>query len=151
MTGSVAVILTVLGLATGVTPAQAPVSEVKPAVQAFEQYEAIRTALFADNLKDAIARAKDLAASPQALGGDPAKRAVEQLARATTLEDARAHFGDLSAILVPIFQQEAIAGVHAFVCPMKKKTWAQKGDQLQNPYYGKAMATCGNALPSKAK
>ena len=151
MIGNVALIVAAFALAAASATAQAPATEAKSAVQAFEQYEAVRVALFADNLKDAAARAKDLARSPQAVGGDSAKRAAEQLARATTLEDARNYFGELSAVLVPIFQQEGIAGVNAYVCPMKKKTWAQKGDQLQNPYYGKAMATCGTALTSKPK
>ena len=140
-----------LGFALAASPGQTPSTDTKPSVQAFQQYEAVRVALSGDNLKDASARAKDLAGSSHGVGGDAAKKAAEQIGSASTIEDARAHFGDLSAILVPIFQQEAIAGVHAFVCPMKKKTWAQKGDQLQNPYYGKAMATCGNALPSKPK
>ena len=35
-------------------------------------------------------------------------------------------------------------GVRVAVCPMVNKPWLQKGDALENPYYGKEMLTCGN-------
>lgn len=137
------------------SPAPAAAQEhahpVKPAVAAFEHYEGVRAALSADKLADAGPHAKALAEQALAVAGDAAKKAADQLAAAATLEDARKHFGELSAILVPIFQAEAIPGMKAYMCPMKKQPWAQKGEQMQNPYYGKAMATCGSPLPPRGK
>jgi hypothetical protein len=34
-------------------------------------------------------------------------------------------------------------GVRTAYCPMAQKPWLQRGDTLANPYYGKAMPTCG--------
>jgi hypothetical protein len=68
---------------------------------------------------------------------------------ATTIEDARTHFGELSTILVPIFQAEAIPGVTAYLCSMKQKPWVQRGDKIENPYYGQSMLTCGSPLPPR--
>ena len=115
----------------------------------FEHYEQVRVALSADNLTDAATHAKVLANSVEAVGGANAKRVAEQLAAATSLDVARQHFGTLSAILVPVFQNQAIQGAHAFMCPMKKQPWMQRGDKVQNPYYGKSMPTCGTPLPAK--
>jgi hypothetical protein len=28
-------------------------------------------------------------------------------------------------------------------CPMVQKYWLQKGETIQNPFYGKAMSDCG--------
>ena len=147
----VSLLFAALGFAVAASAGQTPSTDAKPSVQAFQQYEAIRVALSSDNLKDASARAKDLAGSSHGVGGDVAKKAAQQIGSAATIEDARTRFGELSAILVPIFQADAIPGVTAYVCPMKKTTWAQTAGTIQNPYYGKAMATCGTALPGKAK
>jgi hypothetical protein len=122
-----------------------------PVVQAFEHYELVRTALAADNLTDAAPHAKALADTAEAAGGAPAKKAADALAAAKNLEDARKQFGELSTILVPVFQAEAIPGTSAYMCPMKQKPWMQRGDKMANPYYGRAMLTCGTVLPPKAK
>ena len=34
--------------------------------------------------------------------------------------------------------------VNLVVCPMLQKPWLQKGTSVANPYFGKAMLTCGN-------
>ena len=104
-----------------------------------------------DKLADVAPHAKQLAPRAQAVGGDEAKKAADQLAAAKTLEDARTHFGDLSTMLVPIFQAEAIPGTTAYMCSMKTKPWMQKGENIQNPYYGAATPTRGSPLRAKDK
>ena len=131
--------------------AQDPATQMKPVTLAFEHYEAVRVALSNDKLADVAPHAKQLATQIPAVGGDQAKKAVDQLAAAKTIEDARTHFGELSTVLVPIFQAEAIPGTTAYMCSMKNKPWVQKGDKVENPYYGQAMLTCGTALPPKSK
>ena len=64
-------------------------------------------------------------------------------AAATSIEDVRAAFAELSEVLVPKFLDAELPGVVGFVCTMKKAQWAQRGETAANPYYGKAMATCG--------
>ena len=126
-------------------------AQPSPAAQAFESYESVRAALAADNLADATPHAKVLADRAEAAGGVQAKKAARALAEAKNIEDARKSFGELSTILVPIFQAEAIPGTTAYLCPMKQKPWVQRGDKMANPYYGKAMLTCGTVLPAKVK
>ena len=126
-------------------------TQATPVAQAFEHYEAVRAALAADNLTKALPHAKMLAEKAEAAGGMAAKKAAEALASAANIEEARKQFGELSTILVPMFQAEAIPGTTAYMCPMKQKPWVQRGDKMANPYYGKAMLTCGTVLPPKAK
>ena len=121
----------------------------KTAPEAFDHYEAIRVALSADSTKDVAVHANLLAPLASQLAGAAAKTAAERLAAAKTLDDARTHFGDLSAALVPKFQAAKIPGAHAFHCPMKKQPWMQKGEKVANPYYGKAMADCGSPLDKR--
>jgi hypothetical protein len=83
------------------------------------------------------------------VGGAEVKKHADGLVAATTIEDARTHFGELSTILVPIFQAEAIPGVTAYLCSMKQKPWVQRGDKIENPYYGQSMLTCGSPLPPR--
>ena len=123
----------------------------KPALEAFSHYEQIRVALSNDTLADTAKHAKALEPLAGALAGTAAKKAADQLAAAKTLEDARVHFGDLSAALVPTFQAEGISGAHAYMCPMKQRPWMQRGDTMSNPYFGKAMSTCGSPLTPQTK
>lgn len=140
----------VLG-ASATTSAQEATAQKTPVVQVFEHYEAVRVALSSDKFADVAPHAKALAAEVNAVGGDAAKTVATQLAAATTIEDARTHFGELSTVLVPIFQKEKIPGTFAYMCAMKKKAWVQKGDTVQNPYYGTAMPTCGSPLAAGGK
>lgn len=126
-------------------------SHGKPALEAFRHYEQIRVALSHDTLAETSKHAQALAPLAGTVGGDSAKKAAEQLARSKTLEDARTHFGDLSAALVPKFQAEGIPGALAYMCPMKQKPWMQQGDTMSNPYFGKAMSNCGSRLDRDAK
>ena len=124
-------------------------AEAKLAAQAFEHYEGVRKALAADKLTDVAPHARQLSASTEAVGGAPARKAADALATAKTIEDARKQFGELSLILVPKFQQANIPGVTAFMCSMKNQPWAQRGEAVENPYFGKSMLTCGSAIPRK--
>ena len=143
-------IMAVAGSAAG-AQTQDSKAQAKPAVQAFEHYEAVRVALSSDKLGDVAPHAKQLAAQTPALGGDRAKKAVDQIIAAKTLEDARTHFGELSELLIPLFQAEGIPGTTVYMCSMKKKQWMQKGEQVENPYYGQAMLTCGSPVAATKK
>jgi hypothetical protein len=118
-------------------------------VTAFEHYEAVRVALSADKLEEVAAPAKQLAAMVEPIAGAEAQKSASALAAAKTIDDARQHFGELSTGLVPVFQAEKIPGTFAYMCAMKQKSWVQRGDKVENPYYGKSMLTCGTPLPAK--
>jgi hypothetical protein len=131
------------------TGGQDPQEKSKATLLAFEHYEQVRLALANDKMADVASPAKALVPAAEVIGGAKAKAAAEQLAVAKNIEDARKHFGELSDVLVPFFQAESIEGVHAFMCAMKNRPWVQRGEKVENPYYGKAMLTCGSALPVK--
>src|SRR5687767_14835162 len=135
------IVLLCLAVSTAVFAQSQTSAQRTPVAQAFEHYELVRAALAADNLTEAAPHAKALADTADAASGAPAKKAADALAAAKNLEDARKQFGELSTILVPVFQAEAIPGTSAYMCPMKQKPWMQRGDKMANPYYGKAMLT----------
>ena len=123
----------------------------KAVIEAFDHYEQIRVALSADKFADIAQHATLLASIAEKVGGASAKASAEDLVKATSLDDARAHFGDLSIVLVPKFQAEEIPGASAYLCPMKQKPWMQRGDTMGNPYFGKAMPGCGSPLENPGK
>jgi Cu(I)/Ag(I) efflux system membrane fusion protein len=125
--------------------------DAKQSLRAFEYYEGVRVALTAGNLQQVGAPAKQLAAIVERVGGTDTKRAANALASETTLAGARKQFGELSVTLVPMFQEHQLPGVYAFMCPMAKKSWVQRGNKIENPYFGDEMLTCGVPLKAKAK
>lgn len=130
-------------------PAGAVIAQESPASRAFEHYEAIRTALSSDTIAGVKEHASSLRVDAVALAGADVATHVDALSKAEKIEDARKHFGELSALLVPKLLEAKLPGVHGFMCPMLKKTWIQKGADVQNPYYGKSMLSCGSALQEK--
>lgn len=117
-----------------------------PVVQAFDHYEAIRVALAQDKIDTVATHANALAPLAGQMAGKNAQAAADRVAAAKTLDSAREQFGVLSAALVPKFLEAKLPGVHGFMCPMKNVPWAQRTLTLGNPYYGKAMLTCGNEI-----
>ena len=115
----------------------------------FERYEAIRVALAADRLEGVATHADALAADLSTAGDRESADLARAVARAPDIKTARDRFGELSHRLVPQFMQMKLAGVHGFFCPMVKRPWAQRTEKKGNPYYGAAMADCGNPLESK--
>lgn len=112
--------------------------------KAFEHYEAIRVALAADHTTDVNKHAAALAPLAEKVGGKGARQAAEQVGAAGDLKTAREHFGTLSAALIPAFEKARLANVHFYTCSMVQQSWAQKGKEVQNPYYGKSMLACGS-------
>jgi hypothetical protein len=139
-------VLTSIGAALLVSTAGA---EERAVDRAFEHYERIRSGLAADSLSGVAEAAQALAPLAGKVAGEPASRAANAVAQAKDLKEARAHFGDMSEALVPKFLEARVAGTTAFVCTMNQKRWVQRGSKADNPYYGKAMATCGTVVKPK--
>lgn len=115
-----------------------------PIAQAFEHYEAIRVALAADQLGDIGKHTSALVPLAGKVAGAEAQALAAKLAPAKTVAAARDVFGNLSMALVPKFMEAKLPGVVGYMCTMKANaTWAQRGNQIQNPYFGKAMLNCG--------
>jgi hypothetical protein len=123
---------------------------VAPEAQAFVYYERIRSALAADRLDDVGQNSSSLAPLAETVGGADTRKAADAVGAATNLKDARESFGRLSSLLVPKFEQARLKDVHVFTCSMAKKSWAQAGSDIANPYMGKSMLTCGSPVkPAK--
>ncbi len=115
----------------------------RPVDKAFAQYDRIAQALVKDStdgIPEAAAALQPLAVD---LAGDAATAPAARLVAARTIEDIRTAFAAVSEVLVPTFLDAELPGVSGFVCTMKKAEWVQKGTTVANPYYGKAMPTCG--------
>ena len=123
-----------------------PRQQERPVDRAFEHYESIRAAFAQDTTKGVATDATALSRLARDIAGEDAGRAAEALAKAKGLDETRVRFGVLSEALVPTFIEADLPGVHGFVCSMKQKPWAQRGSTPANPYYGKAMPSCGTPI-----
>jgi uncharacterized protein DUF3347 len=121
-------------------------SVMPPAI--VDPYLAIHDALATDSVEGIRQNAGQIATAATALGAPAMKidTAAVQLAAADDLESARDRFGVLSDAIVTYakgLNLKMPEGVRTAYCPMASKPWLQKSDTLENPYYGKAMPTCG--------
>ena len=135
------------------------IDEIRAAMGAYEQ---IRLLLVADTIEGLGAHADELAASlraarehglppdsPTAKQLQDATVAADQLKEASSIEEVRDHFGELSAHLIAVVatHSDLRAGWFLFSCPMVEEPnnrWLQPSDRLENPFMGEAMLTCGN-------
>jgi hypothetical protein len=136
-------VTTVVGGMVGFMLVATLAAQNRPVDKAFAEYDRIAQALVKDSIEGVPAAAAALQPLAVEVGGDGAKASAAKLAAATSLEDVRTAFGELSEVLVPKFLDAELPGVVGFVCTMKKTRWAQRGETTANPYYGKAMPTCG--------
>ena len=144
--------------ATHVAPAGSSVSATS-LKSIMEPYLRIQQALHADSVEGIKPDAAAIAAEAAQLG--PAAKVIQASAgtfkTTTDLASARAAMGALSeAMLNYAKETNASLGENVKVayCPMVRKHWLQKGDTVQNPFYGAAMSDCGRiitAIQSAAK
>ena len=116
-------------------------------------YERARASLASDDLTGVPDAARELESSAKASASGPndhfaaIAEAAPKLAVAADLKAARATFGEISQHLVALLATDkALAtGQHVFECPMAAgyKKWVQPSEDLENPYMGKRMLTCG--------
>lgn len=128
---------------------------------ALDAYEAVREQLAKDSLDGvasgagALERAMDLATAaetgaPQAVREqlESASASARALAKSTSLDDARHQFSDISEVLVALGGVDAslMGERYVFECPMWEgfSMWIQPGEELENPYMGPEMLTCGS-------
>jgi membrane fusion protein, copper/silver efflux system len=114
-----------------------------------EPYLNVQQALADDKTDGVKENARQIATAAAGLGAPAAKidTAAVQLASATELNDARTKFATLSEAVDDYMTDnklKAPEGVRVVVCPMVQKPWLQKGDSIENPYYGKEMLACGS-------
>lgn len=78
---------------------------------------------------------------------------LHPMATAATLEETRGYFMEFTSILSEAIDTLGISGtvpILRFHCPMAKEgkgaDWLQKDSVPANPYFGKAMSTCGSKI-----
>jgi hypothetical protein len=119
-----------------------------------ESYLTIQSHLAADQLADVKAPARAIAARAATLGKEGANiaKAATSLESAADFKSAREAFGALTDAVLAAGNAEGwkdVEGVRLTFCPMVNRSWLQKDGQIRNPYYGKAMLTCGEFKPLK--
>ncbi len=134
-------------------------ASANPTLAALTNYEAIRAKLAGDELTGLAELGGGLqttASAAAAQESGPAAEALKSVAKAagqlkaaTSFEDARTAFGDVSRGVVSLLaaKPELRAGRYVFECPMATgyKKWVQSTDKIDNPYMGKRMLECGAA------
>jgi Cu(I)/Ag(I) efflux system membrane fusion protein len=141
---TLAIVVAGMCLSAGAAPASG--SEALKAVVGL--YVEVQTQLAVDKVDGAKASATRLLHRAQVLGdgGPPIARAAKAVADAADLKAAREAFGPLSDAVIAAAKAEGwkdLGDVKLAYCPMVKRSWLQKDEKISNPYYGTAMATCG--------
>jgi protein SCO1 len=133
------------------TPARASTESSPQAVSLtsiVDPYLRIQRALNRDELigiTDA-ARAVAIDAVTRGSNGAEMKAAADDLQQSADLDTARIAFAKLGDAIIRQAQSSGASvgdGVKVAYCPMARKYWLQKGDTIQNPFYGKQMSDCG--------
>lgn len=123
-------------------------------------YEQVRAKLARDSMQGLDAQATAIAAALASAAGmqpdlppkvaavfEKAGARAHSLAEARELDAARASFGELSSQLLALLAVDPrlAEGLHVFSCPMAHgfQEWFQPSPQLENPYMGQKMLTCG--------
>ncbi len=141
--------------------------------QILEHYEAVRLQLANDTTDNVSQQGKVILNLLEGLSGDwsPAaagigagsaqevrrllpelSQAATALAGATSLEQARDAFYDLSKPLVrwrkAVVGASSSADDHPTVayCSMARRSWLQPQGEISNPYYGQSMPRCGETV-----
>jgi protein SCO1/2 len=137
----------------GAAPAAASL-DLRPIV---DPYLDIQQALNADRLTGVRDRARTMAAGAARLGAaaDDIRIAAEAMQRANDLPAARRSFASVSDAIVSRAKAPGArlgAGINIAYCPMARHYWLQRGDVIQNPFFGQRMSDCGrlSATPASA-
>lgn len=111
-------------------------------------YLEIQAQLAVDKVDAIKAPSAAIASKAAGLGkeGAAVAKAAKSVEGAKDLVAARDAFGALSDAVIAAARAEGfkdLSGVKVAFCPMVKKSWLQKEEQIRNPYFGTAMSSCG--------
>ena len=122
--------------------------------QLLTTYYTIKDALVGSNAKTAAEAAGDFVKAVNAAD----KEILKEETRSALLKDAndiadskdlntqRQKFANLSSTMYALAKTVKLSPdpVYQQYCPMKKASWLSSNKAIKNPYYGKAMLTCGS-------
>ena len=82
---------------------------------------------------------------------DDLNKAVDKLAKSSSIEKQRAVFNDVSTTMWQIVKStdQVSQSVYYQYCPMKKAYWLSNETTIKNPYFGSSMLSCGNISETK--
>ncbi len=129
-------------------------------IQLLNSYYGIKNALVSSDAKTASSKAGDLvkalnAVDIKALSETDMKTFMllqdklgfdaKHIAENNGIEEQREHFSSLSNNIYKLAKTVKLSAepVYQQYCPMKKMYWLSSEASIKNPYYGKAMPTCG--------
>lgn len=71
---------------------------------------------------------------------------AKSISQSKNLSRQRIYFGSLSDDFYSLAKKVKLTTrpIYRDYCPMKKKYWLSNKSKIRNPYYGKAMETCGS-------
>lgn len=135
-----------LGLAIGLFAGGALAGEALTGI--LDPYFRIQTQLTEDRMDTVKADTSEIAKAAAGLGAPAASiaGAAKELSGAADIDAAREAFGKLSTAVIAYAESTKAsigANTATVYCSMANKSWLQKGNAVKNPYYGKAMLTCG--------
>ena len=146
-------------------PVQIPKAERAPLAAVVDEYLALQEALSESKLEEAKKRLASLGAKAKIIGptlprafGETWRPIQSQLvshtahaAHMTTIAEVRTAFRDVSVTIEALlrrFGNPTTAAVHHAFCPMAfdgvGAAWVQRADEVENPYFGAPMYTCGS-------
>jgi hypothetical protein len=98
------------------------------------------------DIKNALVNGDAPAATEMAGIFAEAINALNKLAGTNDLAAQRLLFASLSSDLYSLIKSTSLSKVPIYrvYCPMKKAYWFSSVQTISNPYYGRAMLTCGN-------
>ncbi|MCW3088086.1 MAG: hypothetical protein JWQ78_1472 [Sediminibacterium sp.] len=112
-----------------------------------KHYYELKDALVNSDAATAAYRITDLInASNNAVLKIPDATRDKLAAAGNDLAKQRAAFAKLSLDMYQLARTQKLSGeiIYQQYCPMKKMYWLSREAAIRNPYYGKAMLTCGN-------
>lgn len=138
-------------------PMELPEAALASVQNAMAAYEAMRAELARDRIEGlkgpAVVVAKELRAAAAGVARETLNKgaeAADRMSAASDIPDARRWFGEVTRALVGVAMADPRLreGRHLFSCPMVEGgygKWLQTTPELENPYMGGSMPTCGGS------
>jgi hypothetical protein len=119
----------------------------------YQQYQHLTAALTDGNSSDAKVAAIAIEAGAKEIqGGSALTASAAQITDAMDIEVQRTMYAALSDEFIALLKQTGFDSGQLYVahCPMALNNegarWVSKSEEIQNPYYGESMLTCGSVI-----
>jgi len=117
---------------------------MQPIKSVYDHYLKIQTDLANDSLKGVSDEATAIQGDEMKMLPAVVGTEAEAVAKASDLKSARAAFKPLSDSLIKYLADHHVKDAYVEVyCPMAKASWLQADKNVNNPYLGQEMPTCG--------